>query len=209
MKERSLKSSQRIAVVSFVLSTVVLTSGCASDHRAKGSSAPDEAEMTARWMAFMTPGAEHKVLDSKVGKWSTHVSWWMDESSPPGESDGTCEIQWVLGGRYLSEHDEGTAMGMPFQGMGISGYDNLKKKYVTGWVDNMGTGIMTAEGTYDAAKKTFTYMGSGPDLVQEKYVRVRTVETMVDANHFKVEMYGPDPKGKEFRTMEIVYTRVK
>ena len=33
----------------------------------------------------------------------------------------------------------------------------MKKKFVGSWVDNMGTGIMFSEGTYDPATKTFTY----------------------------------------------------
>ncbi len=36
-------------------------------------------------------------------------------------------------------------MGMPFEGMGIDGYDNLAKQYVSTWVDNMGTGIMNID----------------------------------------------------------------
>ena len=46
---------------------------------------------------------------------------------------------------------------MPFEGMGIVGYDNLLKKFVSVWIDNMGTGLMPGTGTYDAATKTYTY----------------------------------------------------
>lgn len=206
-----MKSSRWIGIGSLALCAVASTVGCASEHGAQKSeaAAPSEAEMMANWTAFMTPGPEHKVLDFKVGKWKTQVKWWMDETTPPAESEGSAEIQWILGGRYLSEDDNGSVMGMPFQGMGVSGYDNLKKKYVSGWIDNMGTGIMTSEGTYDAAKQTFSYKTSGPDLMASKYVPMRAVETIVDANTFKVEAFAPDVKGKEYRSMEIVYTRTK
>jgi len=50
-------------------------------------------------------------------------------------------------------------MGMPFEGIGINGYDNLKKKFVSTWIDNMGTMIVMSTGTFDPATKTFTYMG--------------------------------------------------
>ncbi len=114
-----------------------------------------------------------------------------------------------MGGRYLQEDFKGTMMGGPFEGMGITGFDNLKKAYVGSWVDNMGTGVTTSEGTYDAAKKTITCTSQCPDAMMTKYVPDRMVTTLVDANTHKMEMYGPDKSGKEFRCMEITYTRAK
>src|SRR6185295_18628018 len=102
------------------------------------------------------------VLDALVGNWTTHVKWWMAPGAPAQESDGTAQMSWAFGGRYLHEADTGTAMGMPFEGMGVTGYDNLKKKYVGSWIDSMGTGIMQSEGTYDPSKKTITYSMQGP-----------------------------------------------
>ena len=34
-----------------------------------------------------------------------------------------------------------------------------KKKFVGTWLDNMGTGIMMFDGTYDEANKTFSFTG--------------------------------------------------
>ena len=45
-------------------------------------------------------------------------------------------------------------MGMPFQGMSTMAYDNGKKTFMSTWIDNMGTGILETEGTYDAGTKT-------------------------------------------------------
>ena len=44
-------------------------------------------------------------------------------------------------------------MGQPFSGVGIDGYDNLRKKYVTTWIDTMGTGIFSMEGTASAMER--------------------------------------------------------
>src|SRR5215470_4588351 len=48
-------------------------------------------------------------------------------------------------------------VGLGIQGMAVEGYDNVKKKFVSSWIDNMGTAIMISEGTYDAGAKTLTY----------------------------------------------------
>jgi hypothetical protein len=194
---------QSSIVCSVLLGFVSLT-GCASQPESKEVS---EAEMMKNWTAFMTPGPAHKVLDGAVGSWTTHMKYSMTPGGPMQESDGTSDIEWVMGGRYIHESAHGSAMGHPFEGAGVFGFDNIKKKYVGGWIDNMGTGLMTSEGTYDASKKALTYMSSGPDASVTKYVPMRTVQTFVDANHFKLEMYAPDTHGKEYKSMEIVYSR--
>ena len=40
-------------------------------------------------------------------------------------------------------------MGMSFEGMGVTGYDNLKGKYDTIWMDNMASGMMHGTGSFD------------------------------------------------------------
>jgi hypothetical protein len=168
----------------------------------------DPKEME-KMMAFMTPGEHHKVLEFKVGKWNCHITHSMAPGMPAAESDCTCETKWIMGGRYLHDNVKGTVMGMPFEGMGISGYDNLKQKYVFTWVDSMGTGISSGEGSWDAAKKTLTSTGQTPDPMSGKYVATRSVETQIDADNWKMESYGPGPDGKEFLSMTIQFKRAK
>ena len=171
----------------------------------------EQADMMAKWTVFMTPGAEHKVLDFKVGKWTLQGKMWMDPNAPPQPITGTSEMKWMMGGRYLEDNTKGDPMpGMgPFEGMGLSGYDNMRKKYVATWVDNMGTGVMFMEGTYDPAKKTLTWKGEGPDMHTGKYAPMRTVESLADKDKWMFESYGPGPDGKEMKGMEMTYTRVK
>jgi hypothetical protein len=57
-------------------------------------------------------------------------------------------------GKMQMPGPDGKMKNMTFKGMGIEDYDNVKKKFVGTWVDNMGTGIMMSEGDYDVATKT-------------------------------------------------------
>ena len=59
-------------------------------------------------------------------------------------------------GKMQMPGEDGKMKDMQFKGMGVEGYDNVKKKFVSSWIDNMGTGIQFSEGTYDPATKTFT-----------------------------------------------------
>lgn len=67
-------------------------------------------------------------------------------------------MKMILGGRFLQQEVNGEMMGMPMNGIGITGYDNLKKKYVGFWIDNMGTGMYTMEGEMDKEGKACTYL---------------------------------------------------
>ena len=68
------------------------------------------------------------------------------------------------GGRYQQSTYTGNLGGMPFEGIGTLAYDNSRKVYVSSWIDNMGTGMMYLEGTYDEATKTLTMKGKAVDV---------------------------------------------
>ena len=80
-----------------------------------------------------------------------------------------------------------------------------KKKFVATWIDNMGTGIMFMEGSYDPAAKAFTYTAE-EEMIPGMKMKVREVVKIVDANHHTLEWFE-DRGGKEVKTMEINYTR--
>ena len=168
---------------------------------------PEEKAMMEKWNAFMTPGEEHKLLARREGSWTMHVTMWMAPGAPPESSDGTSESRMILGGRYLEDVSTSTFNGMPFEGRGISGFDNVKKKYVFAWIDNMGTGIMVGEGTYDPKTKTYSSVATVTDPMTGKVKTVRGKDTMIDADNWKSEMFDKAPDGKEFKTMEIVYKK--
>jgi len=113
----------------------------------------------------------------------------------------------LLDGRYLQQECTGEMMGQPFTGIGTQGYDNHTKKYVSTWMDPMGTGIFLMEGTGSADGKTITLKGSHQDPM-EGVMKHRAVWKLVGANTQIFEMYGIGKHSKEMtKMMEITYTR--
>jgi hypothetical protein len=165
-----------------------------------------QAAMKA-WMDYGTPGPAHKDLASGVGTWKVATKMYVAPGAPPQESTATSKITSWWDGRYFVEDFDGVMPEGPFHGLSITGYDNLKKKYVTTWMDSMSTGIAVFEGTCDASGKVFTFHGDMPDPPSGKLVKSRTVVTIVDSRTRKFEAFGPGPDGKEFKTMEMLYTR--
>ncbi len=169
----------------------------------------DEAQMQ-KMKEMTSPGANHKLLEPLVGSWTYTMKWWMSPDATPEESTGTTDNTWIMDGRFVQEMTKGTSMGQPFNGMGIIGYDNMKGEFTNIWVDNMSTGIMTSSSKYDAAAKTFEENGSFPcPLTGEKEKKYRSVTMLIDNDHFNFEMYFTSPEGKEFKSMEIKYTKAK
>ena len=168
-----------------------------------------QQEMMAKWQEYSTPGEGHKALEPLVGKWDYTVTWWETPDSQPQKSNGTSEVKWIMGGRFLEQTAKGTAMGQEFQGMGIMGYDNMTKEYSGIWIDNMGTGMMTSAGSYDPSTKSFTEKGSFSCPQEGGEKSFRGVTTLTSPDKYTYEMYAADKDGKESRMMEIVYTRKK
>jgi hypothetical protein len=169
---------------------------------------PDMNAMMDAYKQLATPGEPHKQLASMAGSWTTTTKEWMDPSKPPMESKGTCEEKVVLDGRFLQQECRGEMMGQPFAGIGMIGYDNLTKKYVTTWMSSMGTGIFLMEGTGSPDGKVITLNGSHPDPFQG-VMKHRAIWKLVDPNTQTFEMHGAYGDDKETKMMEITYTRKK
>jgi hypothetical protein len=195
----------RLIYISFISLCLMVT---ASVSIAKEKKAPqmDQQAMMEEFKRLGTPGEPHKLLASLAGSWTTKTKEWMEPGKPPMESTGTAEMKMLLDGRFLQQELSGDMMGQPYSGMGLLGYDNLRKRYVTTWIDSMGTGIFTMEGTGSADGKTITLKG-GHAIPGGGQMTHRAVWTIVDGNTQTFDMYGTYPGGKETKMMEMTYTR--
>jgi hypothetical protein len=180
------------------------------DHSAaKPAAAPAmDPAMMELMMKAGTPGDAHKKLDAFVGTWDTKVQMWMMPGADPATSSGTSTNSWLMGGRYLEQRYKGEFSGMPFEGMGYTGYDNVKQQYWGTWMDSMSTGQMTSAGT-STDGKTWNFTATMADPMTGKDSTSSEKITIVDADHHTMEMWSAGPDGKMFKMMEIAYSRKK
>ncbi len=203
MKTRAFAVGGALAVVLALAAPALL----AQQQGEKPKMSPEQQAAMEAWMKVATPGEGHKLLEPLIGSWDVQSTMWEKPGNPPEKGSGVAEDSWVLGGRFVREEFQGEFGGMKFQGLGYTGYDNYKKKYVGSWMDTMGTMMMHSIGTVDASGKVFTATSTIDDIMTGKPMKVREVTRIVDNNKHVMEMFGPDPSGKEFKMMEIVYTR--
>ena len=196
----------RLRNLILVVLCVVLMNSVALAKDKKSDKPMDPQAMMEVWKKMATPGEPHKLFAGLAGSWTTTTKEWMEPGKPPTESTGTAEMKMLLDGRFLYQEFNAQMMGQPFSGIGIDGYDNITKKYVTAWIDTMGTGIFMMEGTASADGKTITLKGSHPEPGGGKMMH-RAVWKIVDNDTQTFDMYGAHHGGKEMKVLEIIYSR--
>jgi hypothetical protein len=196
----------RFTSVALTCLCMVLATGPVLAKDKKSEKQMDPQVMMETFKKLSTPGEPHKQLASLAGSWTTKTKEWMEPNKPPMESTGSVEMKTLLDGRFLQQEFTGDMMGQPYSGIGTSGYDNLRKRYVSTWIDSMGTGIFSMEGTASDDGKTITLKGQH-DVPGGGHMTHRAIWKLVDANTQIFEMYGTHGHGKEMKMMEITYTR--
>lgn len=198
----------RLCLAAAVLAAVV-PAFAADDKAAAPEMTPEQKAMTDAWQRMSEVRAEHKQLAYFAGNWTAKVSMWEASGQPPSTSDAKSTASLLYDGRYVETMHEGDFQGQPFTGRAITGYDNLKGRFFSTWMDSMSTGFWLAYGTYDQTSNTYTFKGDMPDMMDpKKSVGVREVIKVEGPDAYTFDWYETRD-GKESKTMSIAYTRTK
>lgn len=188
---------------------VVLTLATPALAQAGKEQPPMTPEQKAEMEAYMkagTPGPQHQQLASTAGTYDIKVKSWQEAGGPATEDPGTATRKMLLDGRVLVEEVSSVMMGTPFTGHGMMGYDNVTGKYWSTWTDSMSTGLMVSQGTCDA-KNACAFTGSWNDPITKGPKKARMTTRWTSPTIEIFELYGPGKDGKEFKMMEITYTK--
>jgi len=167
---------------------------------------PEQEAEWAAWEAAGTPGPQHAQLGGMIGEWDCHCEFWMAPDAPPTITEGTSVSEWVLGGRIIKSDFSTTIMGMPFQGLMYSGYDNIKGEYFSIWMDSSMTGYMADTGTANADGTEVVYTGGFTDPMGNP-VKTKHIARTIDHDKTVFEMWE-SKNGEDMRlTGKITYTR--
>jgi len=175
-----------------------------------GETAPDPAAIQAAMQQMTTPVAEHAALAKTVGDWDVQSSMWMAPGAPPEVSKATATFAALLGGRWIRQDYQGSMMGQPYVGVGMSGYDTVAKEYVATWFDGFSTAPSHMTGASKDGGATITYlsemkhcpMTGGP-------LSMRSVLSNESADRMVFTMFNTPKGGTEQKSMELIYTRRK
>jgi len=184
---------------------------CRSTPKEAAPAAPGGDPMAefAAWMEIQTPNHHHARMQTMVGDWDVVQKMWMVPGEEPMVSQATAKIVPIQDGRYIMHTYNGDAGGMPFSGTSIDGYDNIKGKYVSCWVDSMSTGLFFMEGTMMDSGKTIVSEGSVVMAPGQPPMVHRMVSHLQGPDGFVMEMFMVGPEGSLQKHMELTYSRRK
>ena len=151
---------------------------------------------------------EHAAIAPFAGTWTCTMK---SEAMPgvPGmekaaETTGTETSELVCNGLWLKSAVKGTAPdGKPFEGLWLLGYDPHSKSYTGIWASNQEEPSSVMKGSFDSAKKTWSFTGQCP------MGPFRSSLVWNDADTTTETCYAMAGDGKETKFMEIVRKRGK
>ncbi|MGV3460896.1 MAG: DUF1579 domain-containing protein [Flavobacterium sp.] len=180
-----------------------------ADESGAAAKPMDSAAVAEAWMAYATPGEMHKMMAAEEGKWKCVMTFWEHDGAKPQKMDMTADVKMTMDGRYQTGEYKGQMMGMDFEGMSTTAYNNATNEFESTWRDNMGTGLMMMKGKMNDDGKSMTLTGESVDPVTKNKCKMREVYTVVDDNTRKMEMFDTKGDEKEYKSMEIMMTRSK
>jgi len=163
----------------------------------------------ARWMATCQPSAAHARLGELLGSYATTMRIRMVPGQPPLEFPGTCEVTWLVEGKWLLSQSKGTGFdGKPMTTTSILGYDNFKERYVMCTVDSLQTCMNTASGHFDQSGDHLILWGTIDEpMTPEQDKTVKYVFRNYGQDERTLEVHDMMIGETDTRVIEIAYTR--
>src|SRR5262245_3725839 len=190
-----------------VAGALIASWASAADKDSAQKLEPKMEELMKKAEAACTPGAAHKLLEPLVGDWNVEVKMWMTPDAPPTITKGTAKNTWALKERFVQQEFSGELIGKPFRGISFTGYDNVRQKYRSVWIDDMSTTMVTSEGDADADGKVITLGGDyACAMTGDKHKQTKQIFRIISRDKHVFEMHDPT-KGDNSKDMEITYTR--
>jgi hypothetical protein len=151
-----------------------------------------------------------KRLDVLVGDWDVAVRYKLPDGKEY-EGKAACVTRRVLNDRFIQQEYTSRLNDQPLVVWQLLGFDTLKKQFVETQLHVHGddTHTMHTEGTFADDGKVLTLRGDSLDGFTGKPVKLRTVTTIKDKDHYTVEWFSTDDSGKEERKVVLTHTRKK
>jgi hypothetical protein len=184
----------------WIIVVVLALSGVLASAQEKPQDMEKQKAMAA-YMAASAVNENHEFLKKFVGDWDVQMTFWTAPGKPPVTSKAASKADVRFGGRFLFISFMGEMMGKPFAGQQIVGYDNMKKTYVTLWMDNTSTHIFRTTGMREG--NVITETGKWPDPVTGKESGVKARTTLLHGNEYLYEQFMVQDDGKEFKSLEL------
>ncbi len=147
------------------------------------------------------------VLSPLQGDWDMVLRLHVDPSKPPTRETGSSTFAPALEGNFLREDFRASIAGAPYVGVGYTGFEPARNQFSMVWIDADKGSATTARGVYDAATRTFTFLGLLDDPTLAEPLDTKTTLTIAeDARTLRYAFYYL-AGGRDILALEIDYAR--
>jgi hypothetical protein len=209
-RTKVLGSAAVLAGAAFLASGLALGGDDPEPGRSEQKGEAKEPSM-AEMMAMALPGEEHRFLAKTAGEFDQELTVQWQPEVEAVTSKGTCTNEMILGGRFLLARWKATFMGMPMEGLSVTGFDRRKGVFTNTGYDTGGTYSVFAEGPRDPETGIITLHGVDESpLGREAWTMDMNVES---ADRYTLTLRFSEQGGRvfdpPFQVLEIVSTRKK
>jgi hypothetical protein len=165
------------------------------------------------------PGPGQAAMKALVGDWRVKMMLFAalgTPDKPAVSNDIRTHRTLIAGGRFLADETIGTMGGQPYYRRGTLGYSNMDKRYEWATQDGLNANMMIYLGAPGAGPGfpasltgTFTDQGLLGEKSAGKTIRQRTVITVADKDHHRIEIYFTPAGGRERLIDRKDYTRIR
>src|SRR5438309_1202792 len=156
------------AAVVVIRSTIAIAADAPKDAKPAAATAqPQPMKLPPGWteadvqacMQAGVPGKMHERLAKDAGAWRGKTTMWMGPGdTEPMSGECTWTLTPIMEGRYFKCEMTGEMPPMgTYSGSGVTGFDNVSRQFVSTWIDNHSTGILTGTGSLSDDGKTLTW----------------------------------------------------
>jgi hypothetical protein len=168
---------------------------------------PAKVESPAEWVAMSKPGESHRLMDSFVGTWNVTMKFWSSPQSAPEQSSGVSESRWILGKRFIQESFKGKVGGQDFEGIGLFGFDNGRRRFDTLWLDSLNTSVARSSGAFDPENQIYSFEGQVYDPVLGRDKATKTTIRFLSPTRYVLTMFDHNPVYGDYKSLEMEYVR--
>lgn len=157
------------------------------------------------------PGPNHTRLDPLAGRWRVSGRVLADPDGSLADDAAPlvamCEATWILGGRFLESRYVGACLDEPFEGLGLTGFDEHRRRYVSTWVSSTDTELAVHDGEWDDARAALVMTGLMHDPRGGGRVRTTEVTRILGNREQRFEKRLHTREGEEIVIAELVFER--
>ena len=205
-----MKIKMFIGAALLIAATVMVTTAMIApqDEKAPGGQEMSEEEMMKAWMEANKITDHHKKLAHMAGEWVAENTHFGPTGDVMGTSTDRAVSTSVLGGRFIQMSYHGSFGPMPFEGMGMLGYDTMTNEFVHVWFDSMSNAPFVSRGKPGDDPKTIKTTGEYKDPASGQMMTNEYITTVISKDEHHLDLWATMGNVR-FHQMKIKYTRKK